>query len=422
MKKVAVKRVGPGSSQATRLDVIFLHGLQGDAKKTWSTGLISSKFWPEWIAQDSKLSVWSVDYPTLVTDWTGEHKLTLPQLANSIAFALRQQGIGERPLVFVAHSMGGLVAKEMIAQGRFPDRYAQPLRTACASVVFFGTPHWGADVVQRLADWAGESIDIKQTHLYELRRGSPYLENLNKAFGYWLNTDKSCTGVLAFRETQPYLGQMVVPKDSADPALGDLVQVVDLAGEDHVSMCKVKDENDDRVRQLRALCQALCSKAWQAAGKTGHVILSYHWDDTGVQDIVKRVHSSLGEAGIPLLSDLDFRTRHMAPREGWSHWRQDAVAQAHSVIVFCGPRYIEASQAPTECAAHYSGLVLAESEARNLQFGRLIPVLIADEADHRVLPSWARDFYNGMRLPTHLEHLISELCAIDPAHRDLEDQ
>lgn len=74
-----------------------------------------------------------------------------------------------RPLIFVAHSLGGIIAKEALRQGHGCETHHHHLRQvyeSTAAILFFGTPHGGADprglrenVVERIARAAGLSVN-----------------------------------------------------------------------------------------------------------------------------------------------------------------------------------------------------------------------------------------------------------------------
>lgn len=53
-------------------NVVFFHGLGGDAHTTWRASPDESSFWPAWLAQDIEgLSVYTVGYEAPVSRWSG---------------------------------------------------------------------------------------------------------------------------------------------------------------------------------------------------------------------------------------------------------------------------------------------------------------------------------------------------------------
>lgn len=97
----------------------------------------------------------------------------------------------KRPIIFVGHSLGGLVIKEALCRSA---NYAQrkthvrlaAIENHCTGIVFLGTPHRGAD----LATWATTASRLAQALgkasndelLSSLKTGSPVLESLLNSF------------------------------------------------------------------------------------------------------------------------------------------------------------------------------------------------------------------------------------------------
>jgi hypothetical protein len=51
-----------------------------------------------------------------------------------------------RPLVFVAHSLGGIIIKEMLRRSNLtPQIHLRKVCESTVGMIFFGTPHGGAD-------------------------------------------------------------------------------------------------------------------------------------------------------------------------------------------------------------------------------------------------------------------------------------
>jgi protein SERAC1 len=117
-------RIG-GTDGADRLgDVVCVHGLHGDWQRTWTTSdkrwdlpwspKKDSAFWPGWLVEDSpQLAVWSVGYDAAASEWWGD-AMPLKDWAANLRDALVLHEFGMRPLVFVAHSLGGLIVKRLL--------------------------------------------------------------------------------------------------------------------------------------------------------------------------------------------------------------------------------------------------------------------------------------------------------------------
>lgn len=243
------------TNQPIKADVLFVHGLLGAAFKTWRQkdcdvtddekleGVREdyTECWPKsWLAADCpNLRILSVEYDTHLSDWNS--KCPVENQRKSLAFRsqellrkLKDAGVGERPVIWVAHSMGGLLVKKMLLDAaKDPDLSSLIKNTK--GVLFYSVPHHGtfmAEYSVSVRYLLFPSIEVK-----ELCRDSPALRDLNENF---LNIAKDREfKVLSFAETVPtYIGPMlkilVVPAHSADLGIGDLIQV----DVDHLNICK----------------------------------------------------------------------------------------------------------------------------------------------------------------------------------------
>ncbi|KAI0440580.1 hypothetical protein F4803DRAFT_577497 [Xylaria telfairii] len=98
------------------------------------------------------------------------------RLSNSVRSIRARPSIEPRPLVFIAHSLGGLVVKETVCHMAKAD----PASAMCIyGLVFFGVPHRGLLV----EPWLRMVHNQPNKKLIEsLRPASPYLESLDKNF------------------------------------------------------------------------------------------------------------------------------------------------------------------------------------------------------------------------------------------------
>ena len=99
-------------------------------------------------------------------------------------------GIGQRPLIFITHSMGGIVAKQMIrsAADQGVHRYEAIVNKTCG-IAFLATPHSGAS----LASFANLVRLVYRTneHLSDLKLHDSRLRELHGAFLTWLDKRQS---------------------------------------------------------------------------------------------------------------------------------------------------------------------------------------------------------------------------------------
>ncbi|KAK6489048.1 protein SERAC1 isoform X1 [Huso huso] len=256
------------TSQPIKADVLFIHGLLGAAFKTWrqqdsdqtqnGNDAIEkedyTECWPKtWLAEDCpNLRVLSVEYDTHLSDWRAKcpienQRKSMAYRSRELLNAIKAAGVGDKPLVWVAHSMGGLLVKKML-QDASKDPSLQTLINNTKGIIFYSVPHHGtlmAEYSVNVRYLLFPSIEVK-----ELSKDSPALQELNESF--LSMAKKREFKVLSFAETLPTtIGPMVkmhvVPVLSADLAFGDLIQVE----VDHLNICK--PENKDSLLYKHSL-------------------------------------------------------------------------------------------------------------------------------------------------------------------------
>lgn len=237
-----VELVGGDSESAAH--VVFLHGLQGGWRSTWTAAKKDAP-WPCWLAEeDPGLAVWCVDYAASVTQWTGT-AMPIRDRATSLLGALADaHDIGTKPLILVGHSLGGLLIKQMIRHSRtMMDQY-RGFADKLSGVVFFSTPHTGSG----LASLASYFKVARATPLVrELASNDPYLRELDD----WYRNYASAMNIptLSFYEKLKTMKLQVVDETSGDPHLPNSTAIpVDA---DHISVCKFKDRDDLVYLQTR---------------------------------------------------------------------------------------------------------------------------------------------------------------------------
>ncbi len=146
-------------------------------------------------------------------------------------------GIGERPLVFVSHSLGGILVK-MILRKSCEARDEDWCRVSDATklVIFLSTPHKGAGLAKVPA-----ALPRKSRHIDLLANRSGFLEDLNDQYRK-LTEDQEDLSTIAYYEKHATFGSVIVPRDSADPGCSrmELIPV----DKDHIGICKPTNKDD----------------------------------------------------------------------------------------------------------------------------------------------------------------------------------
>lgn len=147
----------------TRL-LLLVHGWNGDPAGTWQA-------FPSLLRSDSSLSafdVWTIDYPTFLQ----RRNLGIDQMARWLNETMVRRGYYDqyREIFVIAHSMGGLIAREMLLVNRL-SRDNKPYR----SLIEIATPHQGANAGALL-----NILGISTGFSDDLRPGSPMLRALHE--------------------------------------------------------------------------------------------------------------------------------------------------------------------------------------------------------------------------------------------------
>jgi hypothetical protein len=93
-----------------------------------------------------------------------------------------------RPVLFIAHSLGGIIVKEMLRRAGRAQEHYQNIFSSTVGVFFFGTPHSGADPLgysQRIIENIGKAVGFKVNKqiVDTLLPSSERLRELREEFG-----------------------------------------------------------------------------------------------------------------------------------------------------------------------------------------------------------------------------------------------
>ena len=188
------------------VDVVFVHGLGGSSHSTWRHGKPGDAdhfFWPHELGVDlPACGVWVFGYLAGLSDF-GEPGMRIELRAGNMADQLAVK-LGDRPMILVTHSMGGLVSKAMVVRcAGSPDAGRARLERAVRGIVFCATPHKGSALAGVMS-----ALGVALDHVKQMGRNGDTLEQLHAEFVAW--EQRRRIPLLPFAENQAmsarYLG------------------------------------------------------------------------------------------------------------------------------------------------------------------------------------------------------------------------
>jgi hypothetical protein len=263
-----------------QLDVVFVHGLGGDPIETWRSGTDENTSWPHWLALEfgTRIGVWSLGYAAAPTRWEGVRvpffggkepdagaAMSLPRRAENALDRLVGAGIGQRPVCFITHSLGGLLVKSILrrsADSQFATERLQVVEQ-CRGVLFLATPHHGS----RLADLAGAiKVYLPSVSTLDLKDNDDHLMDLYEWYrGYAPSHHILTRSYYENKETKGVV--IVVPRSSADPGVaGDTARGPTPLDRDHLEISKPRNRQDQAYIGSTQLIRLILSGETPASG------------------------------------------------------------------------------------------------------------------------------------------------------------
>ena len=229
-------RVASGDSPL--LDVIFVHGLTGDAKETW-TNELEDDFWPQWLQDDlNRISIFTLGYPTSIFEKWAKKEMDMFERAANVLELFAGNGIGRLPIVFVAHSLGGILTKLFLRKSfEAEDEDWKRIYRATKLVVFLSTPHTAPAMANIL-----NVVPFTSKQIRLLSDDTGFLYDLNEHYRILANSREDLTTVVYYEKHITKKIAVVVSRDAADPGVSKTTPVA--LDKDHINICKPSNRED----------------------------------------------------------------------------------------------------------------------------------------------------------------------------------
>ncbi|KAL8671569.1 MAG: hypothetical protein Q9168_003931 [Polycauliona sp. 1 TL-2023] len=312
-------------------DIIFVHGLGGTSQKTWSRNRDTQLFWPQqWLPLEpgfEQARILSFGYNAHFASAGRENMLDIADFAKDLLFGMKYGlnensealEVGKCPVIFVVHSMGGLVVKKAHILGQGDDQYMKYVK-ATSAILFLSTPHRGTNFAELLNKILTVSLfnHSPKHYIAELRQNSPALQDINEQF----RNIAPRLDIFSFYETQQTAvgprKMMVLEKDSS--ILGYPNEVSKPLDADHHNVCKYTNQQDPNYVSVRNALKSLLPSSTAAAPSR-----QPPGDGVGMND----VETLLAVSEIPEDDYVFFRDRWMPGSCEWIHSRSTYLSWLH---------------------------------------------------------------------------------------------
>ena len=257
---MVLAQLRPISQNVDKADthIVFVHGLSGHIEKTWTSNASHSPvLWPTWLSEDIPgTGIWLLGYKAAISKWLGSGVNLSHRSENLLPLLLAEPRLGNGNIIFVAHSFGGLIVKQIL---RNAERNSQSnvtckdFLTRVRAVAFLGTPQRGSKIADLMRSFQFLSKPTEATQ--SLSTTNHQLEDLNNWYRKFNHNGRTKNLILI--ETIPEELQVfgwtiqlgtVVSSHSADIGLQDLPIPVD---ECHRGLSKPADRNAEVYIHIR---------------------------------------------------------------------------------------------------------------------------------------------------------------------------
>ncbi|KAK0620578.1 hypothetical protein B0T14DRAFT_457672 [Immersiella caudata] len=272
----------------TNVDIVFVHGLQGHPERTWrhddgessqdlpassssapfskrrrmdgnpsrDTNLTRAIFWPKDLLPRycPAARILTFGYDSVITrGYLSVDRGSIFSHSRDLLHELLRHRVNGRCIIFVAHSLGGIIVKEVLRRSDSRIAEHRDILTSTTGVVFMGTPHRGSPGLASIGDAVRKvaqnilRMNTNEQVIRALGLNSPELELCRESFvALWQTHGFQ---VKSFQEARPltgvklgFLAEKVVPDTSS--SLDDPREKIETIAANHMEMCRFSGMND----------------------------------------------------------------------------------------------------------------------------------------------------------------------------------
>ncbi|ATZ47658.1 hypothetical protein BCIN_02g09140 [Botrytis cinerea B05.10] len=248
------------------VDIVLVHGLNGHPQHTWTAK--NGIFWPTALLpvtfsskdpnKSAKVRILVYGYNADVVafaeksashDRIHEHAQSL---VSSLALERKSEEAEENPIIWVAHSLGGILVKRALEishdyQGKSNDEI-RSIAVSTFGIIFLGTPHTGADPAKWGLIFQGmvsalmpkKAMDSESILIKTLTTNNETLANINLHFLDIYQRFKICMAHESLKTDFKGTKAFIVDQTSASPLLPDVSYFGIEAT--HSGMCKYESK------------------------------------------------------------------------------------------------------------------------------------------------------------------------------------
>ncbi|PQE12984.1 ribonuclease p mrp subunit protein [Rutstroemia sp. NJR-2017a BBW] len=289
-ERFGIKELYRPADKDSEVDIVAVHGLNGDATMTWTAKeskicwLSHPDFLPKYV-KNARILVWG--YNSSISSFTGakpsknrihDHAQTLiaelyadREVMTIISSILQLEGRTDKPIIFLCHSLGGIVVKRALSysMSRSSDKIAHyhTIFTCTYGILFFGTPHNGSSQanlllsLQRLANLTiPRKLGQNESALVSaLREESETLQNITDYFVPLMKNFSICFIWEQQKTDLKYKKEYIVEEASAAPVFDDTERVG--IASDHSGMVKFEKNTSPGFRLVASILCRYCRNA-----------------------------------------------------------------------------------------------------------------------------------------------------------------